>query len=57
VRAYQCVCAVRAVEVPVIAFLRSRCNHVTEVLSLALDVVPQNKGDFVDVILLYFPTF
>ena len=56
-RAYQCVCAVRAVEVPVIAFLRSRCNHVTEVLSLALDVVPQNKGDFVDVILLYFPTF
>lgn len=31
VRAYQCVSAIRAAEVPVFPFLRSRCNHVTEV--------------------------
>jgi hypothetical protein len=27
----QCVCAVRAVEVPVLVYLRSSCSYVTEV--------------------------
>ena len=31
VRVDQCVSAVRSVEVPVLVFLRSGCNHVTEV--------------------------
>ena len=31
VRAYQCVTAIRTGKVPVFAFLRSRCNNVTEV--------------------------
>ena len=31
VRVVQCVCAVRAVEVPVLVCLRSSCYHVTEV--------------------------
>jgi hypothetical protein len=31
VRAYQCVTATRAVEVPVLAFLRRRCNSENEV--------------------------
>jgi len=57
VLAYQCVSAIRAVDVSVFAFLRSRCNHVTEFVNLALDVVVQNKADFIDGILLYFPTF
>jgi hypothetical protein len=31
VRVDQCVCAVRAVEVPVLVCLRRGCDHVTEV--------------------------
>jgi hypothetical protein len=59
VRVDQCVSAVRSVEVPVLVCLRSSCNHVTKVggavrfVRLALKVVIQNDGDFVDVIQLY----
>ena len=56
------MCAVRAVDVPVLVCLRSSCSHVTDVVgplrfvSLALTVVMQNDGDFVEIILLYvFP--
>jgi hypothetical protein len=57
----QCVSAFRAVEVPVLVCLRSSCNGVTEVggrravrfVRLALKVVMQNDGDFVNIILLY----
>ena len=57
-RVDQCVSAVKAVAVPVLVCLRSSCSHVTEVggpvrlVRLALMVVVQNYGDFVDVILL-----
>ena len=56
-RVYHCVCAFRAVEVPVVVCLRSY-NHVTSrktvrCVRIALEVVIQNDGDFVDVILLY----
>jgi hypothetical protein len=60
VRVVQCVPAVRAMEVPVSVCLRSSCSHVTAVgraarfVRLALKVVAQNDGDFVDVTLLYF---
>ena len=58
-RVDQRVSAVRAVEVPVLASLRSGRYHVTCVSGavrferLTLKVVVQNDGDFVDVILLY----
>ena len=54
-RVDQCVSAVRAVEVPVLVCLRSGFGHVTEVggavsfVRLALKVVVQNDGDFVEV--------
>ena len=59
-RVDQRVSAVRKVEVPVLVCLRSSCRHVTEVggavrfVRLALKVVVQNDGNFVDVTLLYF---
>jgi len=49
----QCVVPFRVMKVPVFFCLRSRCNHVTEVGGLAIKIVMQNDGDFVDVILLY----
>jgi hypothetical protein len=58
VRVDQCVSVARAVEVPVLVCLRSSCSHVTEVggavrlVRLALMVVVQNDGDFVEVTLL-----
>jgi hypothetical protein len=58
VRVDQCVFAVRVVEVPVLVCLRSSCSHVTgrrvvRIVILALKVVMQDDGDFVNVILLY----
>ena len=51
-RVDQRVSAVRAVEVSVLVCLRSRCSHVTvRFVRVALKVVNQNDGDFVDVIL------
>jgi hypothetical protein len=53
VRVDQCVPAVRAVEEPVFACLRSNCSHVTEravrSVRLAPKVVMQNGGGFVDI--------
>ena len=46
------------VKVPVFVYLRSSCNHVSDLrgplkfVRLALKVVTQNDGDIVDVILL-----
>ena len=62
VRVDQCVSAVRAVEVPVLVCLRSICCRVTggrgvRLVKLALKVVVQNDGDFVDVILLFLFLF
>jgi hypothetical protein len=53
----QGVCAVRALELPVLVCLRSSCNHVTggktvRIVRLTLKIVKQNDGEFVDVILL-----
>ena len=48
-----CVVVFRVIKVPVFVCLRSSCNHVTEVGRLAMKIVMQNDGDFVDVILLY----
>ena len=50
-----CVCAVRAVEVPVLVCLRSRdCGRrALRLVRPALKFVMQNDGDFVDVLLLY----
>jgi len=49
--------AFRAAEVPVLVCLRSSCSHVTDVsvrfVTLALNAVVQNDGDFMDLILLY----
>jgi hypothetical protein len=50
VRVDQYVTVIGAVQVSVFACLSSSCNHVTEVGGLALKVVTQNDGDFVDVI-------
>ena len=54
----QCVSAVSAVEVPVLACLHSSCNHVTsrrpvKFVRLVLQVLMQNGGNFVNLILLY----
>jgi hypothetical protein len=54
----QCVSAIIAVEVAVFVCLRSSCNHVTgrialRFVRLALKVVMQNSGDFMDIILLH----
>jgi hypothetical protein len=54
----QCVSVVRAVEVPIFFSFCSSYNHVTEVRELqgarlVLEVVMQNDGDFVNVIVLY----
>ena len=57
-RVDRCVCTVRAVDVPLLVCVRSSCDHVIGVggavrfVRLALKVVVQNDGDFVDVILL-----
>ena len=57
-RVDQRVSAVGAAEVPVLVCLRSSCSHVTgrravRFVRLALKVVMQNDGHFVDVTLLY----
>ena len=57
-RVDQCVSAVRAVELPVLVYVYSNCNHAIEVRTvrfarLALKVVMQNDGGFVEVIQLY----
>jgi len=58
-RVDQCVCAFRAVELPVLSCLSSKCSEVTEVEVLLIIVVftlmnyMQNYGDIVNVILLY----
>ena len=57
-RVDQCVSAIRAVEVPLFVCLRSSCSHVTEVgnrrtCDTRTNVVMQNNGDFVDVVLLH----
>jgi predicted small secreted protein len=57
VRVDQCDSAVSAVGVSVLVCLRSSCSHVTgrravRFVRLALKVVAQNDGDFVDVIQL-----
>ena len=50
--------AIGALKVPVFVYLRSSCNHVSEVggpfkfVRLALKVITQNDGDFEHVILL-----
>jgi RNase P/RNase MRP subunit POP5 len=58
VRVDQCVSAIRAVEVPVLsayvtAAVTSLRRGAERLVRLALMVVMQNDGDFVDVILLY----
>jgi hypothetical protein len=55
---HQRVSAIWEVELPVFICLYSSCNHVTgrktiRFVKLALKVVMQNDGDFVDVILLH----
>ena len=54
---YQCVSAVRALDVPVLVCLRSSSDHVTDrssvrLVRLVLKIVMQNDGDFVELILL-----
>jgi len=55
---YQCFSAVGVVEVPVIIYLHTICNHVTgrrtiRLVRLELKFVMQKDGDFVDVSQLY----
>ena len=62
-RVDQCVSVVRAVEVPVFVCFLSGCSYVTEVggaigfVRLALKVVMENNGDFVEVILHYTASY